>query len=47
MVTRIFTFCALLLSFALLLNSSPTLGEEVPITLIYSCNTMGEVDPSC
>jgi hypothetical protein len=44
---KIFSICPLVLSFALLLSSSFSFGSEVFTTLIYSSNTLGEVDPSC
>jgi hypothetical protein len=47
MINKVFTFGGLLLAFAVLLNASPTLGEGVLMTLVYSSNTLGEVDPSC
>ncbi len=45
MKNRIRTLHILFMSSILILISFPSFGEEIPLTLIYSSNTLGEVVP--
>ena len=47
MKQKISPIWTLALSFIVFLNASSSFGKEVSFTLVYSSNTMGEVEPSC
>jgi len=44
---KTFFIATLFLFFVICLAHSSSHGKETSLTLVYSSNTMGEVDPSC